>query len=258
MRKLCASVIAMTLFAACGDGSDSETEDDEPVELALKSGAPFPTLVHLYDSTLNNQPEFLYLQQGVSLSTSVTPDGAFARIGNDSRLPLTLEGASVTVECSNGKRGGSDNADYDVPASGLVIDTRCPSGSTAKTAILLVTSFRSASVSNSYHNPNPGSPGQGRYYHSNFPTELMGDDGSTTTLLPGSDGNSLIGTFRNLTTDRQEINFSISGTCPGNKAAVVRSGPRQVNPYDTTTIELKCDGARPKYPLFDIAGWEPK
>jgi hypothetical protein len=261
MKTFCVSLIALSLLAACADAGEQEplAEDQDGAEEALKSGAPFPTLVHLYDKTLNNQPEFLYLQQGVSLSTSLTPNGAFALIGNDSRLPLTLEGLSISVECTNQQRGGTDNMTREVPSSGLLIEARCPGGSKPQTAVLLVTSFVSASVSNAYHNPNPGSPGQGRYYHSNFPTELMGDDGSTTTLELGKDGNTLIGTFRNLTTSVLEINYSISASCPGKKQAdVVRSGPRSVNPYEATTISLHCDGGRPRYPLFDIAGWHTK
>jgi hypothetical protein len=261
MKTSHVAFVALSLLAACGDAGEQDlnSEGEEGAEEALKSGAPFPTLVHLYDTSLNDQPEFVYLQQGISLSTSLTPNGAFALIGNDSRLPLTLEGLSISVECSNNKRGGTDNMTRDVPDSGLLIETRCPSGSTPKTAILAVTSFVSASVSNAYHNPNPGSPGQGRYYHSNFPTELMGDDGSTTTLELGKDGNTLVGTFRNLTTSVLEINYSLSASCPGKKQAdVVQSGPRSVDPYETTTIELHCDSGRPRYPLFDIAGWHTK
>jgi hypothetical protein len=261
MKTLNVALVVLSLLGACGDAGEHELvgEEQDGPEVALKSGAPFPTLVHLYDETLNNQPEFLYLQQGVSLSASLTPNGAFALIGNDSRLPLTLEGLSISVECSNGQRGGTDNMTRDVPASGLLIEARCPSGSTPQTAVLLVTSFVSASVSNSYHNPNPGAPGQGRYYHGNFPTELMGDDGSTTTLQLGKDGKTLSGTFRNLTTRVLEIDYSLSASCPGNKQAdVVRSGPRSVDPYETTTIELHCDGGRPRYPLLDVAGWHTK
>ena len=255
---------ALLLLAACSDAAiDAADElapyDEAPDVLAQFTGA-YPTLVHLYDSTQNNIPEWIWLHEGIVLNTSLTTNGAIALLQNESGVSLTLEGTSLTVECSNGQRGGTgDNRNFDIPSGSKLLDARCPSGSTPQRAILLVTSIRCPSSVNGWR-PNSlnSNPGQGHYYHSNYPTEVNGADGSFTTLERGSSGNSLVGTFRNNTSRVQEINFSLSGSCPGkNTADTVSSGARRVNPNTTTTIELKCESGMPRLPLFDIAGWRP-